>query len=83
MSDDWTKSGEELAADLWGWRGVKKIGFKDLTPEQIEMALKEPTIRKHFSEDALTNNLDAVKNALKILPVVGGIGIGINNVNNK
>ena len=82
-SKDWTRSGEELAADVWGWRGVKNIGFKDLTPEQIDMMLQDPLITRHFSEDALTNKLDAVKNALKILPAVGGVGVGINNLNKK
>lgn len=81
-SKDWTRSGEELAADVWGWRGVKNIGFKDLTPEQINMMLQDPIITRHFSKDALTNKLDAVKNALKIVPAIG-VGIGINNVNSK
>ena len=47
------------------------------------MMLQDPLITRHFSEDALTNKLDAVKNALKILPAVGGVGVGINNLNKK
>lgn len=83
QSNDWVKSGEELGADLWGWRGAKKIGFGDLTDEQVKMALEEPLITRHFSNEALTNKLDLIKEAIKKMPAVMTGIIGANELNKK
>lgn len=75
-SDEWFQSGEDFMADLWSWRS-ETVGFKELTEKEIAEALRDPMIRRHFKPEVLTNNLDEVKKAIKMLSL---IPIGNNNI---
>lgn len=80
--DLWARSGNELQANLWKYRVRHNLGTRDLTnDEAIDFFIEFGD--KHFKNNTLISNNKELIDAIKAIPVVTGIGVGINNFSNK